>query len=208
MRREEIPQSGLAQLVAETLVRARTRNRFGQRERGHRVADARHGGELLLVQRVLARIRRGRGNRPATHGRGAYANPRRERGIERVVAHAHEAGDELGRLIGQAVLGEQHGLGLDGDDFAVDEHAVAIEDDGADQRAIELQRDGRELQHRREQNRRVPDRLVIWDALDRRRRRRRPNRRARPPRSSQKSTAAIECDSGTITVTIIQPMPR
>jgi hypothetical protein len=34
----------------------------------------------------------------------------------------------------QPVLGEQRGLDLDGDDLAVDEDAVAIEDDGADQR--------------------------------------------------------------------------
>ena len=132
MRREEIPQCGLVQLAGETLFRARARDRLGPRKRGHRVVDARHGGELRLVQFVLARVDAG-----AEILRQATAEARvrilSQRGIERLVAHPHEARDELRRLVDQAVLGEQHGLGLDGDDFAVDEHAVAIEDDGADQ---------------------------------------------------------------------------
>ena len=53
---------------------------------------------------------------------------RRQRGMERRVAHSHEAGLERSRLVMKPVRREQRHLDLDGDDLAVDEHAVAIED--------------------------------------------------------------------------------
>jgi hypothetical protein len=129
VRREVIPQPRLAQLVFELPGLARACDRFRTAKLRDGLFDPGNRREALLAYRTLSRIHTlAEGVRQiAVQARNRIL---RQRGIERVVTHAHKAGNELRLFIVQAVLGQQRALNLDRDDLAVHQNTVAIEDDG------------------------------------------------------------------------------
>ena len=128
VRREDVPQPGLAQFEFEERDSGGAGDCLRQLECFHRRAGAVHLHQPRLHRRAPLRARLVKKIRRQTDA-VQRAPVRVERIAERGVVHAEEPAPERWQVVGEAERGEQRLLDLQRQDFAVDEYAVAIEDD-------------------------------------------------------------------------------
>jgi len=135
MRREEIEQAGASQTEADLLGRAARCHAFGKPDRGDCLVDKRNRSELarIALQHGLLHLRLKIFGKTAAH-----LVFDRQAGF--AIGYAEEAFQYLFRRDRIAVPAQDVGMRAARNDLAVDQHAVAIEDDEIENRIFPLAR--------------------------------------------------------------------
>ncbi len=127
MRREVVPQARLAQLGVQAADAAGAGDGLGVAERRDGAQSAGHFGQAFFNRFAVTRLHR-RADLVAYRAAEARAAIGVEHLEECRIAGAHETDGEVVRVIVQTEFGEGREFDLAGENLAVHQHAVAIED--------------------------------------------------------------------------------